>query len=62
VLAEGVGKAYGRGPWEAPVQALADLWLGVAAGECFGLLGVNGAGKTTAFRVLTGGPASERAS
>ena len=54
VLAEGLGKAYRRGLGEAPVQALADLWLGVDQGECFGLLGVNGAGKTTAFRVLTG--------
>jgi ABC-type multidrug transport system ATPase subunit len=27
---------------------------GVEPGECFGLLGVNGAGKTTAFRMLTG--------
>ena len=54
VLAEGLGKAYGRGPWEAPVQALSALWLGVGAGSCFGLLGVNGAGKTTAFRLLTG--------
>ena len=26
----------------------------VSSGECFGLLGVNGAGKTTSFRMLTG--------
>lgn len=26
----------------------------VAPGECFGLLGVNGVGKTTTFRILTG--------
>lgn len=26
----------------------------VKNGECFGLLGVNGAGKTTMFRMLTG--------
>lgn len=26
----------------------------VSPGECFGLLGVNGAGKTTIFRILTG--------
>ncbi|XP_064616373.1 ATP-binding cassette sub-family A member 2-like [Liolophura sinensis] len=30
------------------------LCLGVPEGECFGLLGVNGAGKTTAFKMLTG--------
>ena len=38
----------------APKVAVEDLTFGVAAGECFGLLGVNGAGKTTTFRSLTG--------
>ena len=28
--------------------------FGVKPGECFGLLGINGAGKTTSFRMLTG--------
>ncbi|KAJ1521781.1 hypothetical protein ONE63_003416 [Megalurothrips usitatus] len=28
--------------------------LGVERGECFGLLGLNGAGKTTIFKMLTG--------
>ncbi|XP_062816399.1 phospholipid-transporting ATPase ABCA7 isoform X1 [Anolis carolinensis] len=30
------------------------LCLGIPAGECFGLLGVNGAGKTSTFKMLTG--------
>ena len=30
-----------------------DLSFGLAKGECFGLLGVNGAGKTSTFRMLT---------
>ncbi|XP_063003331.1 phospholipid-transporting ATPase ABCA7 [Elgaria multicarinata webbii] len=30
------------------------LCVGVPAGECFGLLGVNGAGKTSTFKMLTG--------
>ncbi|XP_066551415.1 ATP-binding cassette, sub-family A (ABC1), member 7 isoform X2 [Amia ocellicauda] len=30
------------------------LCLGIPRGECFGLLGVNGAGKTSTFRMLTG--------
>lgn len=30
------------------------LCLGVPAGECFGLLGVNGAGKSTTLKMLTG--------
>ena len=28
--------------------------MGVRRGECFGLLGVNGAGKTSTFKMLTG--------
>lgn len=34
--------------------AVADLSLGLAQGECFGLLGPNGSGKTTAINLLTG--------
>jgi ABC-type multidrug transport system ATPase subunit len=34
--------------------AVRDLWLGVAPGECFGLLGINGCGKTTTFRMAAG--------
>ena len=34
--------------------AVNGLSFGVKQGECFGLLGVNGAGKTTSFRMLTG--------
>ena len=54
VLAEGLEKQYDQGPLARPLRAVADLWLGVRAGECFGLLGVNGAGKTSTFRMLTG--------
>jgi len=35
-------------------SAVSNVSFGVHPGECFGLLGVNGAGKTTAFRMLTG--------
>ncbi|XP_077391609.1 ATP-binding cassette, sub-family A (ABC1), member 7 isoform X2 [Festucalex cinctus] len=34
--------------------AVRQLCLGIPCGECFGLLGVNGAGKTSTFRMLTG--------
>lgn len=34
--------------------ALSNLTLSVRAGECFGLLGTNGAGKSTTFALLTG--------
>ena len=30
------------------------LSIGVEPGECFGLLGINGAGKTSTFQMLTG--------
>ncbi|XP_064420182.1 ATP-binding cassette sub-family A member 2 [Latimeria chalumnae] len=36
------------------ILAVDRLCVGVRPGECFGLLGVNGAGKTTAFKMLTG--------
>ena len=36
------------------VVGLNGLSLGVRAGETFGLLGGNGAGKSTTFRILTG--------
>ncbi|KAK9842270.1 hypothetical protein WJX81_003820 [Elliptochloris bilobata] len=54
VLAEGLERRYDQGALARPLRAVADLWLGVRAGECFGLLGVNGAGKTSTFRMLTG--------
>jgi len=34
--------------------AVNQLCWGVPVGECFGLLGVNGAGKSSTFRMLTG--------
>ncbi|KAL4826796.1 hypothetical protein H8958_010416 [Nasalis larvatus] len=36
------------------VIAVQDISLGIPKGECFGLLGVNGAGKSTTFRMLNG--------
>jgi ABC-2 type transport system ATP-binding protein len=47
VRAEGLGKRYGE------LWALRDLDLEVPAGRVLGLLGHNGAGKTTAIRILT---------
>src|SRR5262247_1990427 len=43
-----VGKRYGT------TQALADLTLDVREGEMFGLIGPDGAGKTTAIRLMCG--------
>ncbi|HTR73973.1 MAG TPA: ATP-binding cassette domain-containing protein [Solirubrobacterales bacterium] len=47
VVTEGLGKRYGE-QW-----ALRDFDLEVATGSVLGLLGHNGAGKTTAIRILT---------
>lgn len=37
-----------------PLRAVEGISFGVKPGTCFGLLGTNGAGKTTAFKMLTG--------
>jgi drug efflux transport system ATP-binding protein len=43
-----VAKAYGH------VQAIADLSLSIGSGEMFGLIGPDGAGKTTTIRLICG--------
>ncbi|MCX5785410.1 MAG: ABC transporter ATP-binding protein [Elusimicrobia bacterium] len=53
---DGVGKIYrlrrfGRTP---QVTALTDFTLDISKGEILGLLGLNGAGKTTVMKLLTG--------
>ena len=40
--------------------AVDHLSFRVKSGECFGLLGVNGAGKTSTFKMLTGKLNSEK--
>jgi len=35
-------------------EAVKDVTLGIPRGECFGLLGINGAGKSTTLSILTG--------
>jgi ABC-2 type transport system ATP-binding protein len=58
VLVEGLGKRFGD------LWALRDLHLDVPPGTVLGLLGHNGAGKTTAIRILTtlSAPSEGRAS
>lgn len=48
ISARGLGRRFGS------FQAVRDFDLEVAHGEVFGLLGANGAGKTTAIRMLCG--------
>jgi ABC-2 type transport system ATP-binding protein len=45
---EGVGHRFGR------AEALCDVSLEIRRGDIYGLLGLNGAGKTTALRILLG--------
>ena len=45
-----MNKYYGLGY----VHAVRDVSMGIAKEECFGLLGQNGAGKTSTFKMLTG--------
>ncbi|XP_031638221.1 ATP-binding cassette sub-family A member 2-like [Contarinia nasturtii] len=49
IVLQNLTKFYGN------VPAVKDLCLAIERGECFGLLGMNGAGKTSTFRMLTGG-------
>jgi ATP-binding cassette subfamily A (ABC1) protein 3 len=53
VRMEGVKKAYPMGGGGVKV-AVRDMWLGIPKGECFGLLGINGAGKTSTIATLCG--------
>ena len=52
----GLSKTYKTGFWFRPkkTQALKNLSLDVQEGEAFGLLGLNGAGKTTAIKLILG--------
>jgi ABC-type multidrug transport system ATPase subunit len=49
VLVKGLAKTYRNN-----FAAVRPLSFGVGRGQCFGLLGINGAGKTSTFRMLTG--------
>lgn len=51
-----VAKAYGR------VEAIVDLSLSIASGEMFGLIGPDGAGKTTTIRLICGLLAADKGS
>ena len=47
LTAQGISKRYGK------VEALRNVTFSVKPGELFGLIGPDGAGKTTTFRILT---------
>ncbi|MBN2331979.1 MAG: ABC transporter ATP-binding protein [Deltaproteobacteria bacterium] len=55
IVFQDVTKRYYRDFWHRkPVTALSDFSMTVEAGSCFAFLGLNGAGKSTALRVLMG--------
>ena len=49
VIIENIVKTYEKGT----VKALDNVSFSVKSGELFGLIGADGAGKTTLFRILT---------
>ncbi len=53
-------KVYPGAARGQPNVALLDLTMAVQYGECFGLLGPNGSGKTTVLSILGGGQAATR--
>ena len=46
IVVNNVSKSYGK------LQALSDVSFSVSKGEVFGLIGPDGAGKTSMFRIL----------
>jgi ABC-2 type transport system ATP-binding protein len=50
----GLKKTFRKGFWGTPLTALAGVDLAIARGEVFGMLGANGAGKSTTFRIVAG--------
>merc|ERR1719461_1550601 len=52
VICDGVSKVFMKST--GPFVAVKNLCFAVENGKCFGLLGKNGAGKTTALNVMTG--------
>ena len=52
IEAKALTKVYGKGAGQ--VRALDAVDFRVSAGEIFGLIGADGAGKTTAFKLMSG--------
>lgn len=52
VILDSMSKTFGAGA--RAKRAVRDLSVGMSRGQCFGLLGINGAGKTSTFRMITG--------
>ncbi len=54
IVIKGLRKVYRGGGGGKAKVAVKNLTFAIPKGECFGFLGINGAGKTTALKVLSG--------
>ncbi|XP_072041416.1 phospholipid-transporting ATPase ABCA3-like [Amphiura filiformis] len=54
LIVKNLRKVYSLRGMRGNLLAVEDICVGVPQGECFGLLGINGAGKTSTFKMLTG--------
>jgi ATP-binding cassette subfamily A (ABC1) protein 3 len=54
VKVDKLSKIYDRGPCSKATVAIEQLSFGIGRGDCLTFLGVNGAGKSTTFKILTG--------
>ncbi|EQC40235.1 hypothetical protein SDRG_02883 [Saprolegnia diclina VS20] len=54
VTMTGLRKVFNQGLLGRPITAVDNLSIALPAGECFGFLGVNGAGKSTTLKMLLG--------
>ena len=55
VILDNISKVYcGISTMWRPHLAVDGVTVGIHHGECFGLLGLNGAGKTSMFKMLSG--------
>lgn len=54
ITVKNLKKYYGSGMRSRAIAALDGATFSVESGEIFGLLGANGAGKSTAIKVITG--------
>lgn len=54
ILCDDIRKVYAGRDGNAPRYAVKGLSLAIPRGECFGMLGPNGSGKTTSINIMTG--------
>ena len=53
-MSESIIKCEGLNKWYGSIQALKDVSIDIKKGEAVGLVGDNGAGKSTFIKILSG--------